>query len=135
MKQIRHDEASNISEINIIDGRVRTTGATDDKAADGVDADGSGSDIEPEREVDQGEQSDGLGRDDGDAQSTQSAKATPLKVRELPEGARVEIDTTRFDGDVPGSYSSGKPKTISGTIVGKYGKKKGGDPKSGPFPP
>ena len=125
-KQIRHDEASNISDINIIDGRVRSAGATHDRATDEVDAAGSGSDIEPERDVDQGEQSDGVARDDGDAQSTQSAKARPLKVRELPEGARVEIDTTRFDGDVPGSYSKGKPKTMSGTIVGKYGRKKGG---------
>jgi hypothetical protein len=46
-------------------------------------------------------------------------KKTQCKVYQLPLGARVEIDTTRFDGDVPGSYSKDKPVVTQGTIIGK----------------
>jgi hypothetical protein len=41
----------------------------------------------------------------------------------LPMGARVEINTVRFDGDKPGSYSKGRAKVAKGRLVGK---KKGG---------
>ena len=43
----------------------------------------------------------------------------PRKVYQLPAGARVEIDTTRFDGVDPGSYSKCKPAVMEGTIIGK----------------
>jgi hypothetical protein len=60
--------------------------------------------------------------EDGESESIESEDPEPkklMKVYQLPRGARVEIDTTRFDGDKPGSYSSGKPATIQGSITGK----------------
>ena len=43
----------------------------------------------------------------------------PLKLYQMPLGTRVCIDTKRFDGDTPGSYSKGKPAKLFGTLVKK----------------
>ena len=47
------------------------------------------------------------------------SKSNPLeKLTHLKKGMRVSIPTTAFDGNVPGSWSSGKPALTFGHLLG-----------------
>ena len=52
-------------------------------------------------------------------QKSKKLTLKPLKLYQMPLGTRVCIDTKRFDGDEPGSYSKGKPAKLFGSLVKK----------------
>ena len=118
-----------VDDANIIgDGEKRGFTATrpDPEADDHGKKSGSGSGSGASGDVEAIDSGSGSGSG-SDSESIESedeellprTKKTQRKVYQLPLGARVEIDTTRFDGDVPGSYSKDKPVVTQGTIIGK----------------
>ena len=103
-KRVTHAE---VDDVNII-GNDEKRGYQPTRPDPSADDHGSGNDCdsvsEDERE---------------DEERLLETRKKPRKAYQLPAGARVEIDTTRFDGVDPGSYSKGKPAVMEGTIIGK----------------
>jgi hypothetical protein len=103
-KRVTHAE---VDDVNII-GNGEKRGYQPTRPDPSADDHGSGNDgdsvSEDERE---------------DEERLLETRKKPRKVYQLPVRARVEIDTTRFDGDDPDSYSKGKPAVMEGTIIDK----------------
>ena len=51
-------------------------------------------------------------------QSPPTEKCVKEKLTHLKKGMRVSIPTTAFDGNVPGSWSKGKPPLTFGHLLG-----------------
>jgi len=105
-KRVRNAPVTNGSTSTAEDAKVVDSAGLDDSVSD--DSDGSNDD-----------ESDSESREDEEEQDVASVKLGRRSVASMMLGTRVAANSTIWDGDVPGSYSAGKPSKMFGTLVRK----------------